>query len=138
MIYATHEVIILLTELGLDHAQAESAATDGAIVWDETAIKNVLGFYNEKHADPRVESATAILWSRLKQHKVPEPRPVKPNLQLLTEENPGPCLCPVCKEDLAVCQGMHGWAAQYRGIAPEAIYVQPHPPRRTRKGRNTT
>jgi hypothetical protein len=126
--YTVQEIVVLLAELGLDHAQAETAATDPAITWDETAVKNCIAFLNESTAD----RPAAVLWMRLKQHHVPIPRTVKPDLRLLTDA--GPFLCPVCKEDFAVCQGMHGWAAKYRGMAPAAIFRDGRPvrPRRSR------
>lgn len=134
MIDVTAEaVIFVLEQVGLSPWQAEQLANDPRLEWSVDALDRCMSFLEKSTADRPV----AVLWSYLtKRHTFPPPA-YSPQMRVVTED--APALCPYCKEELAVCQGLHGWAAQYRGVSPAAIFPEDarlRRPRRTRKGPN--
>lgn len=109
------DVRAVLEWLGLETWQAEQAAADPLLVWTKDALVGCMESVVQSTADRPV----AVLWSALsKRHAIPGIKS-KGVLRLVTED--APYVCPVCKDDFAVCQGMHGWAARFRGKTPGEI-----------------
>jgi hypothetical protein len=115
---AAAAVIVVLKELGLETWQAEQAAGDPLLVWTEDALVRCVQSVVQSTAD----RPAAVLWSALsKRHAIPGVKHKTP-LRLVTED--APYVCPVCKADFAVCKGMHGWAATFRGMTPGEIFSE--------------
>lgn len=128
---ARTEIVAILQELGLELWQAEQAADDPRLDWDVSALQRCIDAWQTSTAN----NPTAVLWSQLAKHHAFPRGKTTTKLRILTEDDAGPYICPWCKQEWSVCEGMHGWAAQYRGMAPAAIFSEEQParPRRTRK-----
>lgn len=136
---ARADLIALLHELGLELWQAEQAADDPRLDWDVSAVQRCIQFWQSKQGSAR--NPTAVLWSQLSKHHT-IPRGAAPSLHLITEDDSAPFFCPWCKQDWAICEGMHGWPARERDRqrAERAAWAAiPRPrPRRSRFGGKLT
>lgn len=114
---ASDVIVSALEKLGLFPDLALKAANDARLVWTFERLQEcVLYVTSYKGKAPGI----AMLWDHyLKQGRFP--RAPVPLRKVLTDEE----VCPVCRDDMAVCGGMHGWAAKFRGMAAGAIWSEP-------------
>ena len=91
----------LLAAGGLFPGLIRKALNDGRLEWTGAALEACAAFMDGSELD----TPGAVLWSQFLQHgefpPVPEPEPEVPP-------------CPVYGCDLAICKGLHGWAAAFR------------------------
>lgn len=96
-----------IEQIGVFPRLAARAAADDRIAWTESALSACIGYVEMSTA----KEPAGALWSQFLKHgKLP------PALAVVPEVEP---ICPWCKEPLAVCYGLHGWAAAFRPNAEQ-------------------